>query len=377
MSECPEDTFLDLEAGECKDKKECVDKDGIMYFYDADTKTCDFYCHTAGMYADMASTSTEPRMCISKDACLNIEQNGVKIAFLDEVISGKLRCVKATDCPNNGVDSIYETINDKLHVDLRVAENYTGNNISDSSTYRKCISIDYDCKSRDPNGQKGYHYLADDIWNNTCVRVDSDNNGCGTMVGDDVTTDFDHRYECIPVDKCRGTGSFTTAVGFHDSDAHKCVKKGDCETLDHYTLENAQDLNNRMCVKVDTTSNGCGTGYVGDDVGMIESNPNTNYGHCVSKSTCTTESKGYIDGNKCSSTCSDGKVADKVEGSNTKGECITQYKCYTEVSGTNGAQGFVQTDKKECVVSKDCGEDTIAERLPMVGDNVTRSPTYG
>jgi len=188
MSECPEDTFLDLEAGECKDKKECVDKeDGIMYFYDAANKSCDFYCHTPSMYADLTGNSTEPRMCISQTACLGIEENGVKIAFLDEVNTGKLRCVRANDCPNNGVDSIYETINDKLHVDLRVAENYTGNNISDSSTYRKCILVST-CKSRNSGGLAGYHYLAGDIWNNTCVRVNSAYNGCGTMVGDDVRT---------------------------------------------------------------------------------------------------------------------------------------------------------------------------------------------
>lgn len=188
ISDCPEGTFL--ENGECKDKADCKDDEtnGIMYFYDAAAKTCDFYCHTEGKYADLTGNSTEPRMCISKEKCLDIEDdNNMKIAFLDEVIPGKLRCVRANDCPNNGVDSIYETINDKLHVDLRVAENYTGNNISDSSTYRKCILVST-CKSRNSGGLAGYHYLADDIWNNTCVKVDSTHNGCGTMVGDDVRT---------------------------------------------------------------------------------------------------------------------------------------------------------------------------------------------
>jgi len=67
ISECPDGTFL--ENGECKDKALCVDRnnDGVntKYFYDAANKTCDFYCHTEGMYADMASTGTTPRMCIS------------------------------------------------------------------------------------------------------------------------------------------------------------------------------------------------------------------------------------------------------------------------------------------------------------------------
>jgi len=123
---------------------------------------------------------------------------------------------------------------------------------------------------------------------------------------------------------------------------------------------------------VDTTSNGCGTGYVGDDVGMIESNPNTNYGHCVSKGDCTGISKGYIDGNKCSSTCSGGKVADKVKevtiGDVTilLGECISMPDCI------NTVKGFVQNDDKLCVESKDCGTYTVAEEeRAMVGNNVT------
>lgn len=116
---------------------------------------------------------------------------------------------------------------------------------------------------------------------------------------------------------------------------------------------------------MDTTSNGCGTGKVGDDVTSSETN-----GQCVSKSDCTstTGSKGYIDGNKCSSTCSDDKVANKVKevtiGSATilVGECIAKTDCI------NTVKGFVRNDKKECVESKNCDKDTGG--LPMVGNNV-------
>lgn len=145
----------------------------------------------------------------------------------------------------------------------------------------------------------------------------------------------DDQYECIPVDKCRGTGSFTNnAVGYLDSLAGKCVEAGKCETDDHYTLDNSADIeNNRKCVTADK----CGS-MIGDNV-----TTSPTYGQCIDIATCQAEAKKqcgedekWVEGNEC--------VPDCNEHGTWDGE-----KCVCD------AQHVPTDDGKSCEL--DCGEE--------------------